>query len=55
MLVNKNTVVHCLFMLAHGAFTNVKKTHLVIFIKVLVNTEINIKINKRCRSIVHVN
>ncbi len=37
MLVNKNTVVHCLFMLVHSAFTNDKK-QLVIF----VNTEINI-------------
>ncbi len=25
MLVNKNTVVHGLFMLVHSAFTNVKK------------------------------
>ncbi len=25
ILVNKNTVVHCLFMLVHSAFTNVKK------------------------------
>ncbi len=34
MLVSKNTVVHCLFMLDHSAFTNVKKT--------LVNAEMNI-------------
>jgi len=25
MLVNKNTAVHCLFMLVHGALTNVNK------------------------------
>ncbi len=52
MLVNKNTIVHCLLMLVHSAFTNVKK-QLVIFINALVNAEINIKINKCCRSIVH--
>ncbi len=51
MLVNKNTVVHCLFMIVQSAFTNVKK-HLVTFINALVNAEINIKINKCCRSIV---
>ncbi len=28
MLVNKNTVVHCLFMLVHSTFTNVKKHNL---------------------------
>ncbi len=36
MLVNKNTVVYCLFMLVHSAFTNIKKHNL------LVNAEINI-------------
>jgi len=25
MLVNKNTAVHCLFLLVHGALTNVDK------------------------------
>jgi len=25
MLVNKNTAVHCLFLLVHGALTNVNK------------------------------
>ncbi len=51
MLVNENTVDHCLFMLVHSALTNVKQ--LYYFINALVNTEINIKINKCCRSIVH--
>ncbi len=52
MLVNKNTVDHCLLMLVHSAFTNVKK-HNCDFINALLNVEINIKINKCCRSIVH--
>ncbi len=29
MLVNENTVVHCLFMLVHGALTNVNKHNLL--------------------------
>jgi len=28
MLVNKNTAVHCFFMLAHGALTNVTRYNL---------------------------
>ncbi len=28
MLVNENTVVHCLFMLVHSALTNVNKHNL---------------------------
>ncbi len=51
MLVNENSVDHCLFMLVHSALTNVKQ--LYYFINALVNAEINIKINKCCRSIVH--
>jgi len=38
MLVHENTAVHCLFMLVHGALTNVNK----IFYQVLVNVENNI-------------
>ncbi len=34
-------VVHCLFMLVHSAFTNVKKT-ICDFYNALVNAEINI-------------
>ncbi len=49
MLVNENTVDHCLVMLVHSALTNVKQLY---FINALVNAEINIKINKCCRSIV---
>jgi len=30
MLVNKNPDVHCLFMLVHGALTNVNKYNLWI-------------------------
>ncbi len=41
MLVNKNAVVHCLFMLVHSAFTNVKNTTWD-FNNALVNAEINI-------------
>jgi len=40
MLVNKNTVVHRLFMLIHSALTNVTITF--YFNNVLVNVEINI-------------
>ncbi len=39
-------------MLVQSVFPNVKK-QLVIFINALVNAEINIKINKCYRSIVH--
>ncbi len=49
--VNENTVDHCLVMLVHSALTNVKQ--LYYFINALVNAEINIKISKCCRSIVH--
>ncbi len=45
MLVNKNTVVHCLFTLVYGAFTNVKKTY-CDFINALVNAEININLDQ---------
>jgi len=44
MLVNKNTAVH-----VHSAYTTFD------FNNVLVNVEILTKINKCCRSIVHVN
>ncbi len=40
MLVNENTVVHCLFMLVHSALTNVNK-HNLWFNYALVNAEIN--------------
>ncbi len=40
MLVNENTVVHCLFMLVHSALTNVNTT--CDFNNALVNAEINI-------------
>ncbi len=42
MLVNKNTVVHILFMLVHSAFSNVKNTTCdFFFINAFVNAEIN--------------
>ncbi len=41
MLVKKNTVVHCLFMLVHSPFTNVKNTT-CDFNNALVDAEINI-------------
>ncbi len=50
MLVNENTVDHCLVMFVHSVLTKVKQ--LYYFINALVNAEINIKINKCCRSIV---
>ncbi len=40
MLVNENTVVHCLVMLVHSALTNVNK-HNFWFNNALVNAEIN--------------
>ncbi len=40
MLVNKNTVVHCLFMLVYDALTNVNKQNLW-FYNAKVNAEIN--------------
>ncbi len=45
MLVNKNTVVNCLFMLVHSAFTNV---HFFFFRNALVNAEININYDNKC-------
>ncbi len=42
MLVNKNTVVHCLFMLVHSTLTKVKKNTTCDFNNALVNAEINI-------------
>ncbi len=41
MLVNENTVLHCLFMLVHSTLTNVHK-HNCDFNNALVNAEINI-------------
>ncbi len=37
MLVNENTVVHCLFMLVHSALTNVNKHNDYDFNNALVN------------------
>ncbi len=31
MLVNENTVVHCLFMLVHSALSNVKKVMVILY------------------------
>ncbi len=41
MLVNENTVVHCLLMSVHSASTNVNK-HTCDFNNALLNAEINI-------------
>jgi len=41
MLVNTNTVVHCLFMLVHSALTNVNNTTFD-FNNILESVEINI-------------
>ncbi len=51
LIIYKNTVVHCLFMLVHSALLMLKQT--CDFNNALVNAEINIKINKGCRCIVH--
>ncbi len=48
MLVNENTVIHCLLMLVHSALMLTNTTF--DFNNVLVNVEINIKINKCWRS-----
>ncbi len=41
MLVNKNAIVYCLFMLVHSALTNVNEHNFCDFNNALVNAEIN--------------
>ncbi len=51
IFINKNTIVHCLFMLVRSALIIIKNTHFDIK-NVSVNVEINIQNNECCRSIV---